>query len=280
MHADTPPEPLRIAEINETRQMHALRDLAEQSLDVAGGTVCFSPGIDWINHAVGVGLNTDVADTDLDAIETFLRDRGVTPKIEFTTFATEPFLASLASRHYYTEHFENVLVRPLHAGEDPFATLTRPRTPGLEIIRTDPADEVALREHARLVMSGFMPEPIPEEHIRMCIDSIVHPRSTGFTAILDGTPVAACGMEIFEHQGQRIASLWGAAVAEPARRRGIQQAMLAHRIAHALDHDCIAALIESKPGIATERNAARMGFALGYVRVCMAKRQPDATPPQ
>lgn len=265
--------PIEIAEINENRQKRALSELADDTRAVGGGVVTFSPGIDWINHATMLGFNVDVSDEELDTFESFLTDRGATPKIEMTTFATESFIASLASRSYVVEQFENVLVRPMREGEDPFAAMTHPRAEGLEIVRTDPADVEACRRHAILVMSGFMPEPIPEEHIDMCIRSIDHPRSVGFTAFLDGEPVGACGMEIFEHSGVKAASLWGASVAETYRRRGVQQAMLAHRMAHGLARGCELTLIESKPGIATERNVARMGFTLGYARVCLMKQQ-------
>ncbi|MFG0241547.1 MAG: GNAT family N-acetyltransferase [Phycisphaerales bacterium JB054] len=266
--------PIEVATINEHRQKNALGELAHETAAVAGGVVTFSPGIDWINHATMLGFNTDVDEPDIDAFEAFLTERGATPKLEITTFATESFLASLAARHYTVEQMEHVLVRRLHPGEDPFATMTHPPAEGLEIIPTDPGDTQACRRHAILVMSGFMPQPIPEEHIEMGVRSIVHPRSAGFTALIDGEPVGACGMEVFEHQGRRAASLWGASVAEPFRGRGVQQAMLAHRMAHALDRGCELALIESKPGIATERNVARMGFTLGYARVCMAKKPP------
>ena len=271
MAPHTPLEAVTAARCNEARQMHALRDLAAESIDLAGGVVTFSPGVDWINHATMLGFAVDVDEHDLDTFEAFLTERGAPPKLEMTTFATEGFLASLAARNYAVEQFENVLNRPLRAGEDPFAQITHALPRGLEIVRTDPADADACREHAILVCSGFMPEPIPEAHIDISIRAIVHPRSAGFLARIDGIPVGGCGMEIFEHEGRRAAALWGAAVVEPFRRRGIQQAMLAHRMAHALAHGCEFASIESKPGIATERNAARMGFSLGYVRVCMTK---------
>lgn len=264
--------PVEIATINENRQRIALAELADESVPLAGGVLCFSPGVDWINHATMLGFNVDVEESDLDTFEAFFTGRGATPKLEITTFATEPFLASLAARHYHIDQLEHVFVRRLRPEEDPFAAMTHPPSAGLEIIPTDPEDTEACRQHAILVMSGFMPQPIPEEHIEMGVRSIVHPRSAGFTALIDGEPVGACGMEIFEHDGRRAASLWGASVAEPFRGRGVQQAMLAHRMAHARDHGCELALIESKPGIATERNVARMGFTLGYARICLAKK--------
>ncbi len=276
MPADKPFEALQIARFNELRERQALHDLAEESLEIGEGVVTYARGVDWISHATMIGFNRDVPEEELDRFEAFLVERGKNPKIDITNFATEPFLASLAKRHFVIKHFENVHIRRLHKGEDPFASMSHPVTKGLEIVRTDPNDHAMCRAHAALVMKGFMPEPIPEEEITIAVRSIVHPRAAGFMALIDGEPAGACGMEIFEHEGMRTAALWGAVVAEPFRRRGIQQAMLAHRMAYGLERGCDVSTIESKPGIATERNVARMGFSLGYVRVCMEKMEPGS----
>ncbi|MDQ7014026.1 MAG: GNAT family N-acetyltransferase [Planctomycetota bacterium] len=202
-----------------------------------------------MNRATMVGFGRDVPE-ELDRFATFLAERGENPKIEITNFATEPFLASLAKRHFVIKEFENVLLRRLHKGEDPFASMSRPPAEGLKIIRVDPNDDAMCCEHAILVMKGFMPEPIPEEHIAIWIRSIVHPRGAGFLALIDGEPAGACGMELFEHGGMRSAALWGAVVAEPFRRRGLQQAMLAHRMAFGLERGCDVSTIESEQGVA------------------------------
>lgn len=53
------------------------------------------------------------------------------------------------------------------------------------------------------------------------------------------------------------------------RRRGIQQALIAARLQACVDAGCELACIHSSPGIGTERNAARMGFALAYTKVTL-----------
>lgn len=265
-----------VAELNEHRQADATRDLADESIGVAGGVASFSAGVSWINHATLVGFGVDVGEAELDRVEAFYLERGATPKIELTTYATEPFLAELARRGYTTEHFENVLSRALEPGEDPFGSMPSPVPAGLEIRRTDPADEDACRAHAVVVTREFCEGEVPEGHVAMAVRAIRHPRSVAFSAWVGGTLAGASGMEVYEHGGVRVCSLWGTAVGERYRRRGIQQALIARRLAWGVEHGCSAALIESKPGIATERNAARMGFGLAYVRVCMALGAPGA----
>jgi GNAT superfamily N-acetyltransferase len=267
-------EDRQIGAMNEQRQAQAIRDLADESVPIGGGFATFSPGVPWINHATCVGFGVDVGEAELDRMEAFYGERGVTPKIELTTFATESFLGALARRGYTTENFENVLARPLDPAEDPFGAMTHPRDPAVEIRRTDPADAGACRAHAVVVTREFCAGEVPEEHIAMAERALRHPRSVGFTAWVGGELVAGSGMEIFASGGERICSLWGTGVREPYRRRGIQQSLIARRLAWAVEQGCSAAIIESKPGVATERNAAHMGFALAYVRVCMAKGPP------
>lgn len=265
-------EPIEVARVNEQRQAAATRELAHESAPLAGGWMTFSPGVPWISHATGLALDEPLTEPDLDALESFYRDRGAPVKVELTIFAPEPALALLAARGYFVEHFETVLAREIGPGLEPCDLLPHGWPAGVEIRRTDPADEALCRLHSHLVACGFQAEPIPEPMIEMGVRAIKHPRSAAFMAFVDGEPAAGCGMEICEYAGISSCSLWGTTVREPFRRRGIQQALIAWRLAHALERGCRLAIIESKPGIPTERNAARLGFGLSYTRVCMARR--------
>jgi GNAT superfamily N-acetyltransferase len=57
------------------------------------------------------------------------------------------------------------------------------------------------------------------------------------------------------------------------RGRGVQQALMATRLQRALALGSTLAAIISHPHVATERNAVRLGFALGYTRVVLVR--PD-----
>ena len=50
----------------------------------------------------------------------------------------------------------------------------------------------------------------------------------------------------------------------------VQAALIARRLEHARDQGCELVTIGSRPGIATERNAARLGFYVAYTKVIMA----------
>jgi len=135
-----------------------------------------------------------------------------------------------------------------------------------------------VRAQAGLVSAGFRLDGAEPDAADITIleRAILHERSTGFMAFVDGQLAGACSMEICTIDGVRACSLWGTAVATPYRKRGIQQALIARRLAHAIEHGCSLAIIESKPGIPTERNAARLGFGLSYVRFMMSKAWPES----
>jgi GNAT superfamily N-acetyltransferase len=73
-------------------------------------------------------------------------------------------------------------------------------------------------------------------------------------------------------------SLFGTSVLPAFRRRGIQQALIAARLGRALSLRADLASITSHPGIPTERNAARLGFQLAFVRSVLVKRGPGLVP--
>lgn len=271
-------EPIVAARINEHRQAVAVGELSDESIPLAGGVVNYAAGVEWANHAILVGFDAEVEDAELDRMESFYRERSVRPRLEITTFAPESFLAKLAARCYVVEHFENVLTCTLGGVGDPFASLEHGPPRGLTITRLDTTDDAACREHATIVSGGFVEGPVPEPHIAMGVRSLRHPRSVSFLARIDGEPAGAASMEVFACEAGRGCSFWAATVLEPFRRRGVQQALIARRLAYAIEEGCTLAFIESKPGVATERNAARFGFGLCYVRPCMAGRIAPAAP--
>jgi ribosomal protein S18 acetylase RimI-like enzyme len=68
-----------------------------------------------------------------------------------------------------------------------------------------------------------------------------------------------------------IAQLTGAATAPAFRRRGIQSALLAARLADATAAGCDVAVITVQPGSKSQQNAQRRGFDLLYTRAVLVK---------
>ena len=71
-----------------------------------------------------------------------------------------------------------------------------------------------------------------------------------------------------------IAQFAGAATAPAHRRRGIQSALLATRLADAHAEGCDLAVIVTQPGSKSHQNAQRSGFHLLYTRAVLVKSPP------
>jgi len=263
--------------INERRQMAVLAELADEHEvlpeAMGGGVVAFMPGAHWLCGAIGCGLDAPLTPEGALHAARFVADRGGRGRVDLTDRSGTAALAAVAAAGLVLDEVEHVLARELGT---PHAAAPAPGVPGLRFERLDPTDPGALRAHAVHTVAGFArPGTGPTEHeIEAAARSQAHPRSRGFFAMLDGELAGTCGMEVVElapapgREPIRVASLWGAVVGERFRRRGVQRAMIDHRLGQGAAEGCTLALIECDPGIATERNAARTGFALAYARLC------------
>lgn len=68
-----------------------------------------------------------------------------------------------------------------------------------------------------------------------------------------------------------IAQLAGAATLPQFRRRGVQTALLKHRLAEAAQAGCDVAVMTTQPGSKSQENGHRQGFALLYSRAVLVK---------
>ncbi|MEQ8766368.1 MAG: GNAT family N-acetyltransferase [Planctomycetota bacterium] len=257
-------EPIDIARREEERQARGTAEIANESEPFADGTMSFLEVGSWANQACAVGLHGPVTEDAIDRFVDFYVSRGVEPRIEVATFADPTLVDGLARRGFTLREFENVLALDL---QSPVEGEAQASPSDLRLEPVDRSDEAALRRYAELTVRQFYAGQDPAEHqIEASVRIARHPRCQGFVAWLDGEAVGGGTLEI---DGD-ICSLIGAAVVPEYRRRGIQTAIMLHRLELARQAGCRLAVIHSKPGIATERNAARLGFRLTYVKVAMA----------
>lgn len=277
------PRPLdghRIAVLEEWRQARSVAEIASESEDVAGGTMSWSGPGSWSNQASGLGLRGPVSHRDLDRVVAFYRDRGAPARIEVASHADETLLRGLRSRGFGLVAFELVFAAIVEPGEDSHRRMTVPLAERVAIGRHEPGDDAADEAFARVSMSGFVPaggELAPND-LAVGLRCIRHPRSINVGAWEgpDRRLVGAGGMELMPDAPDEdgtptpVACFFGVSVLPEARRRGIQQALIAERLQACADAGCRLACIHSPPGIGTERNAQRMGFDLAYTKVTLA----------
>ncbi len=263
-------EPIEIARLEERRQARATSEIGQDSIEVGGGTATFDTPGSWANFAIGLGLSGPVSGAELDRLVSFYESRGVEATVEVCSFADASILSGLASRGFGARMIEHVMACPLGGR----TVEAGPRVDGLTLERVDPADAGLCETFARVAISGFVPdgEPPPDAAFESALKVVRHPRSISVLARVNGEPAGAGGSEVCEVPGGPVVSaLFGASVLPRFRRRGVQQRMILERLRIASERGAVVACIGSKPGIPTERNAARLGFNLAYAKVTVAK---------
>ena len=87
-----------------------------------------------------------------------------------------------------------------------------------------------------------------------------------YLALVDGTPAGGATMHIRDGFAQ-----FSAGTAPGFRRRGVQSALLAARVADATAAGCELALVTAQPGSRSQRNVQRRGFDLLYTRAVLVR---------
>lgn len=264
---------IEIARLVERKQALAAAELALESQRLADGWLSYGGPGAYVNKACGLGLDGPVTDAELDTLVTFFTSRGIEPRVELCPFAHPSLPAGLAQRGLVLQQFVNVFFRKLPPGEAPLVTPLE----GISIERVDPSDEVALRRFVEVVESGFLPEgtqEVPEVLMNLGFKAARKPTQDCFVARVGDTLVGAAGCD----SRDGATALFGASVKPAWRRRGIQQALIAARLERARERGSYLATVMSSPGIPTERNAARLGFAMAYTRVILVKHGEGLIP--
>jgi GNAT superfamily N-acetyltransferase len=259
----------------EAIQAEATRDLASDSEPIAGGWMAANGPGSFLNKAVGMSFDGEPGTEDIVRLERFFASRGIEPRIELTAFAPVAFLRKIAEAGFVLQEFEHTLVCPI----DPASVQARLQVGWPDEIRVeqlDPENPDQVRDFVLTSASGFFPEGerIPETLFQTGLKVARAPDHIGFIAYVKGEIAGAAGSSF----RRGVISLFGASVLPRFRRRGIQQALIAARLGRGVSLQANLGSITSHPGIPTERNAARMGFQLAYVRAVMVKRGPGLVP--
>jgi GNAT superfamily N-acetyltransferase len=239
------------------------------AIPVAGGVASFAQDASPYNKVVGLGFGGVPDAAELDAIEAAYAACGAPTNVELAHLADPALLELLAGRGYRAEAFENVL------GRDPRGDHAVD-TPGIEV---RPSGDEEFEQWLEVVTEGAMHpdtqgvpwhEEFPREtYVQAERDS----RAAGVTryaALREGVMAGGAGIRMSEG----VAQFAGAATAPAHRRRGIQSALLAVRLADAAAAGCDVAVITTQPGSKSQQNAQRWGFHLLYTRVVLVKHAP------
>ncbi len=265
---------LRLGRLEELRQAQGVAEVADIAEPILGGMMSFTGPGSWTNQACALALDAPATDPEIDRLVAFYTDRGHEPRVELAPFAHPTLIEGLAARGFSLLEFETVMARALPADEPPAALAPH----GVTIRPVHADDPTEVENWVRISNSGFVRPGDPNE--AMFHESsrrvAVHPRVACFLAESEGEAIGAGAVELARPTGEEtIACLIATSVLPEHRRRGVQQALMASRLIAARERGASFAFIHARPGIATERNARRLGFQTLYTKAVMVLRRPD-----
>ncbi|MBL7488303.1 GNAT family N-acetyltransferase [Frankia sp. AgB1.9] len=232
---------------------------------VAGGVASFAEEGSPMNKIVGLGFAgvPDVA--DLEQVEKAFAACGAPVQVELSQLADPAVGELLTGRGYRLVSFENVLGRSLDGSP------RRVSPPGVEV---RPSGDDEFEPWLDVVVDGFahpdtqgVPthEEFPREILRRAVLDMAAAGVHRYLARCDGVIAGGASMRTAEG----VAQLTGAATAPAHRRRGVQSALLAARLADAAG--CDIAVVTTQPGSRSQQNVQRLGFDLLYTRAVLVK---------
>ena len=234
-------------------------DAGSDWISVAGAYAMFDGPDSPVTQTFGLGLFAETTTADLDRLERFFAERGAPVNHEVSPLAGVPLAAMLADRGYKPVEFTSVMVQPVRR-------IVAAANPRLTTRRMEPGEEDLW---ARINVKGWGAEHPELERFLMDLGRLIAASvgTTCFFAELDGKPVAAAGLRIYEG----MAHFAGASTIPEARRQGAQLALLNARMAMAEERGCDLVMMGAEPGSASQRNAERQGFRIAYTRVKWSK---------
>jgi GNAT superfamily N-acetyltransferase len=164
--------------------------------------------------------------------------------------------------------FENVLGRAIDGEPEPVATA------GVDVRRS--GDEEFEAWH-RVIADGFAHpdtqgvashEEFPDDIIERAERDLAAAGGVRYIALRDDIAAGGAGLRIADG----VAQMTGAATAPAHRRRGVQTALLAARLADAASAGCDIAVATTQPGSKSQHNVQRRGFHLLYTRAVLIKQ--------
>jgi GNAT superfamily N-acetyltransferase len=234
---------------------------------IVGGFACFGDDGAPFNKVVGLGFDGVPDEPSLDEIELAYAARGAAVQVELAHLADPEIGVVLTGRGYRLVAFENVLGRRLERGE------TSAVPDGVEIRQIGDDDletwlDVVVTGFAHPDDQGVAPhEDFPRDVVERAERDLVAAGALTYLARRDGAVAGGGGLRVTDG----IAQLVGAATAPEHRRRGVQTALLATRLADAAAAGCDIAVVTTAPGSKSQQNVQRQGFHFLYTRAVLVK---------
>lgn len=231
-----------------------------------GGAYAMFDGVDSpLTQTFGLGIFEDATAAHLEDLENFFKERGSATFHEVSPMADQGLMAVLSDRGYRPIELTSVMCRSisdLGLGNLDFDAdgITVPNS----LIKTRAIDEAEIDVWSDTIAAGWSSEGEELADFIRAFGNIAAKASGSnpFLAELDGRPIAAGGLQIYDD----VCILAGASTIPDARRRGAQNALLAARLRFADEKGCRFAMMCALPGSQSQKNAQKNGFQIAYTR--------------
>ncbi|MFI9387962.1 GNAT family N-acetyltransferase [Kutzneria sp. NPDC052558] len=233
--------------------------------EIAGGVASYAEADSPFNKIAGLGFGGVPTEAELVEVEQAFRTLGSPVPVELANLADPAVGELLTGRGYRLTGYENVLglsLDGLSAPEPP---------PGVEVrlCRADETDtaldllvEAVLNPDTEGVASA---EDFPRDVLGNAIRDMDSTGTRRYLALIDDVPVGTGSLRIADG----TAYFAGAATSVQHRRRGVQTALIATRLADAIAAGCDIATVTTAPGTKSQQNVQRRGFDLLYTRALL-----------
>ncbi len=222
-------------------------------IPLADGTIILTgPGL-YVNEARCAGLERDLTDQELDILEAHSAAAGVPAAVEVTDATRPAVVGMLIERGYEPDAAISALTHPL---DDLPA-----RDPRFFIESADVASwqEVAAEGWGHTDAAARAASDIFAEAASTTDDP-------GLLLAFDANDARVVGCSMLAIRSG-IATLGGMSTLPSERRRGVQAAMIAHRLHLAAERSCELAASTAATGSDSERNLLRHGFVPSHTQL-------------
>lgn len=240
--------------VDHTRSLAAREpSWGSEVVPLAGGWLVLAGAGMYLNQAMAAGIDDELGSADLDLLQDRSDAHGVTPGIEVSPSTLSGSLRRIRDRGFVHDSTSDItcLTRSVTATTvvAPDDVAVRPVDSGADL---DLWQETSARGWghtsvaARRVSDAFAAaaNALDGEHMIIAFD-----RS-------DGRPIGCASMTVRD----QVAMLGGMSTVPAERRRGVQAALLRHRLAEARRLGCDLAMTTAVSGGPSARNLQRHGF--------------------
>ncbi len=236
-------------------------DTGSEARAIGDGLAVYVSPESPINRVHGLGMHGSIADADLVDAESFYAVRSAATRVDLCPLAHASLREALLRRcygvvlfkHVWWRTFDNFAPTATHAGAH---------------LRIDIVDASEYLHWAQVVSAGFSgATQLEGVDVDIPLTNAHKEATLCFLATVGDTPAGGGALAI--HDG--VALCFSASTRPAYRRLGIQRALLAARLAYAVDAGCDLAAVSTVPGSGSQRNVERLGFRLAYTKATVGR---------